>query len=256
LSAAARSRRGRVRAAVPAGFEQHGKLALIAAVLTGDPYSATAAGEVKLVGRTLRSVSPGALVDGVPADNLDIQQTNARDTRVLVPAVLLVVLVILCVLLFAFAAPAYLIITVVASFAATLGLITIAFTQFFGHEGLAFNLVLISFIFPVALGVDYNIFLMHRVRQESERVGTRDGTLRALVATESVVIGAGIILAGTFGALALLPLEPLVQIGATVSLGVLIDTFIVRALLVPSLTYIAGGRAWWPAASPAVDEDT
>ena len=115
--------------------------------------------------------------------------------------------------------------------------------------------MLISFIFLVALGVDYNIFLMDRVRRESERIGTREGTLRALTATGSVVTGAGIILAGTFGALALLPLEPLVQIGTTVAIGVLLDTLIVRALLVPSLTYLAGGNAWWPAGRrAAVDQ--
>ena len=153
---------------------------------------------------------------------------------------------ILCVLLIAVAAPLYLIATVVASFAATLGLVTLLFSHLFGHEGLAFNLELISFIFLVALGVDYNIFLMDRVRDEARMWGTREGTLRALTSTGGVVTSAGIILAGTFASLTLLPLEPLVQIGATVSLGVLIDAFVVRALLVPSLTYLIGDRAWWP----------
>jgi len=156
------------------------------------------------------------------------------------------VLVILCALLAALAAPLYLIATVVASFAATLGLVTLLFTRLLGHEGLAFNLVLVSFIFLVALGVDYNIFLMDRVRREARIFGTRDGTLRALTATGSVVTSAGMILAGTFAALTLLPLEPLVQIGAAVALGVLLDTLIVRAVLVPSLTYLIGDRAWWP----------
>ena len=236
-----------VRAAIPAGVEDRGELALIGVIITGDPYSADAAGRVRLVGQTLRRIDPDALVGGVPAENLDIQRTNARDTKVLVPAVLLVVFVILCVLLLALAAPLYLIVTVVASFAATLGLITLAFTRLFGHEGLSFNLVLISFIFLVAVGVDYNIFLMHRVRHDSRRIGTPEGTLTALTATGGVITGAGIILAGTFAALTLLPLEPLVQIGATVATGVLIDTFIVRALLVPSLTYLINDRAWWPA---------
>ena len=106
--------------------------------------------------------------------------------------------------------------------------------------------MLVSFIFLVALGVDYNIFLMERVRHEARTSGTRDGTLRALTTTGGVVTSAGIILAGTFAALTLFPLEPLVQIGAAVALGVLIDTFIVRALLVPSLTHLVGDRAWWP----------
>jgi putative drug exporter of the RND superfamily len=146
----------------------------------------------------------------------------------------------------AIAAPLYLIVTVVASFAATLGLITLLFTHLFGHEGLAFNLVLISFIFLVALGVDYNIFLMDRVRHEAPIWGTREGMLRALTSTGSVITSAGVILAGTFAALTLLPLEPLVQIGTAVALGVLIDAFVVRALLVPSLTHLLGDRAWWP----------
>ena len=194
----------------------------------------------------VRQIDPDALLGGVPAENVDIQQANAHDTKLIIPLVLAVVLVILCGLLVAIAAPLYLIVTVVASFAATLGLITLLFTHLFGHEGLAFNLVLISFIFLVALGVDYNIFLMDRVRHEARILGTREGTLRALTSTGSVITSAGVILAGTFAALTLLPLEPLVQIGATVALGVLLDAFVVRALLVPSLTHLLGDRAWWP----------
>jgi putative drug exporter of the RND superfamily len=159
--------------------------------------------------------------------------------------------VILCGLLVAITAPLYLIVTVVASFAATLGLITLLFTRLFGHEGLAFNLVLISFIFLVALGVDYNIFLMDRVRHEARTLGTQEGTLRALTTTGGVITSAAVILAGTFAALTLLPLEPLVQIGTAVALGVLIDAFVVRALLVPSLTRLFGDRAWWPFAVSA-----
>jgi RND superfamily putative drug exporter len=235
-----------VRAAVPIPSEHGGNLDLIAIIPTGDPYSAAASARFKVIDAAVRRVDPRALLGGIPAENLDIQHANARDTRVIVPAVLGVVLVILCVLLVAIAAPVYLILTVVLSFAATLGLITLAFTQLFGHDGLAFNLVLISFIFLVALGVDYNIFLMDRVRQDARTLGTREGTLSALTTTGSVVTDAGIILAGTFAALTLLPLEPLVQIGAAVALGVLLDTFLVRALLVPSLIYLIGDRAWWP----------
>jgi RND superfamily putative drug exporter len=103
-----------------------------------------------------------------------------------------------------------------------------------------------SFIFLVALGVDYNIFLMTRVREEAATRGTREGTLAALVSTGGVITGAGLILAGTFATLTLLPLEELVQIGATVAAGVLLDTFLVRALLIPAITYRLGERAWWP----------
>jgi RND superfamily putative drug exporter len=135
--------------------------------------------------------------------------------------------------------------TVVLSFAATLGLSTFVFSQL-GGEGITFDLTLLSFLFLVALGVDYNIFLMTRVREEARTHGTREGTLRALVATGGVVTGAGLILAGTFATLTLLPLEELIQIGATVAAGVLLDTFVVRALLIPAITYRLGDRAWWP----------
>ncbi|HET9678070.1 MAG TPA: MMPL family transporter, partial [Solirubrobacterales bacterium] len=182
----------------------------------------------------------------IPAENLDVEQTNARDTRLIVPLVLLVVGLILVAVLRALVAPGYLIATVVASFAATLGLATFAFTEVFQTEGLAFNLELMAFIFLVALGGDYNIFLMTRAREEATARGTREGVLSALVHTGGVVTGAGLILAGTFATLTLLPLEELVQIGATVAFGVLLDTFLVRALLIPAITYRFGARAWWP----------
>jgi putative drug exporter of the RND superfamily len=137
-------------------------------------------------------------------------------------------------------------VTVVASFFATLGFVTVLFTSVLGEPGLTYNLTLLAFIFLVALGVDYNIFLMHRAREEADAHGTVEGVRRALVTTGSVVTGAGVILAGTFATLTLLPLLELVQIGATVALGVLLDTFVVRALLVPSITELAGDRAWWP----------
>src|SRR6185312_149636 len=136
------------------------------------------------------------------------------------------------------------------SFAGTLGLSTFAFSQI-GGEGITFDVTLLSLLFLVALGVDYNIFLMTRVREEARVHGTREGTLRALVATGGVVTGAGLILAGTFATLCLLPLEELIQIGATVALGVLLDTFIVRALLIPAITYRLGDRAWWPSRAGA-----
>ena len=196
--------------------------------------------------RPAARIDPGGLVGGIPAENYDIEQTNARDTKLIVPLVLLVVGLILAAVLRALVAPAYLILTVVASFAATLGLMTFAFTELFGSEGIAFNLVLLAFIFLVALGVDYNIFLMARAREEAATRGTREGILASLVNTGGVVTGAGLILAGTFATLTLLPLEELVQIGATVAVGVLLDTFVVRALLIPAITYRLGERAWWP----------
>jgi RND superfamily putative drug exporter len=229
---------------------------VVVVVLRGDPYSGEAADAVKAIRERLHEIAPGGLLGGIPAENYDIEQTNARDTKLIVPLVLLVVGLILCLVLRALVAPAYLIVTVVASFAATLGLCTFLFSTF-GTEGIAFNLVLLSFLFLVALGVDYNIFLMTRAREEAAVHGTREGSLRALVNTGGVVTGAGLILAGTFATLTLLPLEELVQIGATVAIGVLLDTFVVRALLIPAITYRLGERTWWPSrtASNSRSED-
>ena len=227
--------------------------AVLVLVLRGSPYGDEAEAAVEEIRERLHAISPGGLLGGIPVENLDIEETNARDTKLIVPLVLLVIGLILIAVLRALVAPAYLIATVLASFAATLGLATFAFTEVFGAEGLAFNLELMSFIFLVALGVDYNIFLMTRAREEAAARGTREGTLAALVSTGGVITGAGLILAGTFATLTLLPLEELVQVGATVAVGVLLDTFVVRALLIPAITYRLGDRAWWPgrAADPA-----
>jgi RND superfamily putative drug exporter len=235
-----------VRLAIPvpptAGLER----AVVVVIMAGNPYSGEAAEEVEKVRERLHLISPAGLLGGLPAENWDVERTNARDTHLVVPLVLLVVGLILAAVLQALAAPLYLMATVVLSFAATLGLMTFLFSRL-GSEGVTFDLVLMAFIFLVALGVDYNIFLMTRVREEAAAHGTREGTLRALTATGGVVTGAGLILAGTFATLTLLPLEELIQIGATVAVGVLLDTFVVRALLIPAVTYRLGARAWWPA---------
>jgi putative drug exporter of the RND superfamily len=223
--------------------------AVVVLVLHGNPYSSEAAGTVDDIRERLHEVDPGGLLGGLPAENFDIEQTNERDTKLIVPLVLLVVGLILAAVLRALLAPLYLMATVVFSFAATLGLVTFAFAVV-GGEGIAFNLVLLAFIFLVALGVDYNIFLMTRAREEAAVCGTREGVLVALVNTGAVVTGAGLILAGTFATLTLLPLEQLIQIGATVAIGVLLDTFVVRALLIPAITYRLGERAWWPSRAP------
>ncbi|HET7119942.1 MAG TPA: MMPL family transporter [Solirubrobacterales bacterium] len=235
-----------VQLALPAPIPGDTAHAVAVLVLHGDPYGSDAAAAVKDVRARLHEIAPGGLLGGIPVENLDVEQTNARDTRLIVPLVLLVVGLILIAVLRALVAPAYLIATVLASFAATLGLATFVFTEVLSMEGLAFDLTLMAFIFLVALGVDYNIFLMTRAREEARARGTREGTLAALVSTGGVVTGAGLVLAGTFATLTLLPLEELAQIGATVAFGVLLDTFLVRALLVPAITYRLGERAWWP----------
>ena len=235
-----------VRLALPVPADEEFEKAAVVVVLAGDPYSGEAAEAVEAIRERLHAISPRALLGGIPAENWDIEQTNARDTRLIVPLVLLVVGLILIAVLRALAAPLYLMATVVLSFAGSLGLATFLFSHL-GSEGVAFDLTLLSFLFLVALGVDYNIFLMTRVREEAAVHGTRAGTLRALIATGGVVTGAGLILAGTFATLTLLPLEELIQIGATVAIGVLLDTFIVRALLIPAITFRLADRAWWPA---------
>jgi RND superfamily putative drug exporter len=238
-----------VKLAVPVPPSEISGVAALAIVLRGDPWSGEATDLVEDVRERLDEVAPGALLGGIPAENYDVEQANARDTRLIVPVALLVVGLILIAVMRALVAPAYLMFTVVASFAATLGLVTFAFIELFGSNGISFNLVLLSFIFLVALGVDYNIFLMTRAREEAARRGTKEGILAALESTGTVVTSAGLILAGTFATLTLLPLEELVQIGATVAVGVLLDTFIVRTLLIPAITYLCGERAWWPGAA-------
>jgi putative drug exporter of the RND superfamily len=234
-----------VKLALPVPPTGASEESVVVVILRGNPYSGEAADAVEGIRERLHAIAPSGLLGGIPAENYDIEQTNAHDTKLIVPLVLLVVGLILALVLRALVAPAYLILTVVASFAATLGLCTFLFSEL-GSEGIAFNLVLLSFLFLVALGVDYNIFLMARAREESAARGTREGTMVALVNTGGVVTGAGLILAGTFATLTLLPLEELVQIGATVAIGVLLDTFVVRALLIPAITYRLGERTWWP----------
>jgi putative drug exporter of the RND superfamily len=236
---------GAVKLALPVPPTAETDETVVVVVLRGNPYSDEAADAVEGIRERLHEIAPGGLLGGIPAENYDIEQTNARDTKLIVPLVLLVVGSILAMVLRALVAPAFLILTVVASFAATLGLCTFAFSEL-GSEGTAFDLVLLAFLFLVALGVDYNIFLMARAREEAARRGTREGILVALVNTGGVVTGAGLILAGTFATLTLLPLEELVQIGATVAVGILLDTFIVRALLIPAIAYRLGERTWWP----------
>ena len=188
------------------------------------------------------------LVGGPTAEEYDLRQSSVRDNRVVVPIALILVFLILAALLRAVIAPLVLIGTVILSFGAALGLGSFFFENVFDFPGMDPSLPLFAFIFLVALGIDYNIFLMARVREESLAHGTREGTLRGLAVTGTVITSAGIVLAGTFSALAVLPLVGLTQIGFTVATGVLIDTFIVRTLLVPSLVLEIGDRVWWPSA--------
>jgi RND superfamily putative drug exporter len=199
------------------------------------------------VDRLRAAVHPlGAKVGGTTAINVDTQRAATRDTKVIMPIVLGVVLLILILLLRALVAPLLLMLTVVLSFTASLGVCGLVFTNVFGFEGADSGFPLEAFIFLVALGVDYNIFLMTRVREESQRIGTRRGILRGLTVTGGVITSAGLVLAATFAGLATLPLTGLVEIAFAVAFGVLLDTLLVRSLLVPALSYDLGRRIWWP----------
>ncbi|HYH88533.1 MAG TPA: MMPL family transporter, partial [Solirubrobacteraceae bacterium] len=159
---------------------------------------------------------------------------------------LAVVFLILILLLRSLLAPLVLIGTVILSFAAALGISLLIFDVIFGFAGVDPSFPLFAFIFLVALGIDYNIFLMARVREETARHGTRQGMLRGLAVTGGVITSAGIVLAGTFSVLALLPLVFLTEIGFVIAFGVLLDTFIVRSILVPALVLDIGPKIWWP----------
>jgi RND superfamily putative drug exporter len=205
------------------------------------------------IDRLRNAVHPlGAKVGGSTAINVDTQRAAVHDNKAIIPVVLAVVFVILVLLLRALVAPLLLMLTVVLSFAASLGVCGLVFTHLFGFEGADSGFPLTIFIFLVALGVDYNIFLMTRVREESQRLGTRRGVLRGLTVTGGVITSAGLVLAATFAALATLPLTGLVEMAFAVAFGVLLDTLIVRSLLVPALAYDIGARIWWPGRLGAV----
>ncbi|MGH1523719.1 MMPL family transporter [Leifsonia sp. L25] len=219
---------------------------LIEATLKAQPDSAEAEQVVRDLRRDLPSAGSGVLVGGVTAIALDTNDTAQRDLLRIIPIVLLVILLVLLLLLRSILAPVLLIGSVVLSYAAALGVSALVFDHLFGFPGADASVPLFGFVFLVALGVDYNIFLMTRVREESLRLGTRPGILRGLGMTGSVITSAGVVLAATFAALAVIPILFLVQIAFIVAFGVLLDTVLVRSLLVPAVSYDVGRAIWWP----------
>ena len=216
------------------------------ATLTVTPDSTEAVEIVQTLRSTLDEADPQAIVGGETASNLDNRDSAARDLRVIVPSVLAVVLLVLALLLRSLVAPVLLVATVVLSVGATVGVAALLFENVFGFPGSDPAILLIAFVFLVALGIDYNIFLMTRAREESVRHGTKGGILRALAVTGGVITSAGLVLAATFGALAVLPLLFLAQMAFLVGFGVLLDTFVVRSLVVPAAVAIIGDKVWWP----------
>lgn len=201
----------------------------------------------------VHDVSPDAMVGGAAAERLDTQLAGQRDLRTIVPVVLAVILLILILLLRSVVAPVLLMLANVLSFGAALGVAAIVFDHVLDFPGADPAVPLYAFCFLVALGVDYSIFLMTRVREESLRVGTRRGVLRGLAVTGSVITSAGVVLATTFAALGIIPLLFLAQLAFIVAFGVLVDTLVVRSLLVPALVHDVGRRAWWPSALGRTD---
>ncbi|HEX3004941.1 MAG TPA: MMPL family transporter, partial [Angustibacter sp.] len=227
----------------------------IEATLSAAADSPAAEETVKRLRKAVDQVGQDVLVGGTTAVNLDVREASRRDLTVIIPAILVVILLVLMVLLRAVVAPLLLIGANVLSFGATIGVSALVFNHVLGFPGGDPQIPLYGFVFLVALGIDYSIFLMTRVREESLEQGTKRGVLVGLAVTGGVITSAGVVLAATFGALATLPLLFLQQIAFIVAFGVLLDTLVVRSLLVPALTRDIGGRVWWPSRFAADDED-
>jgi RND superfamily putative drug exporter len=219
---------------------------LVQATLEPQPYSTEAFDLVEPIRAAAGEAAPDTLVGGATAVEFDVREAAAWDSTVIPPIVLVVVFLILVLLLRAVVAPLILIGTVIVSFLAALGVGYVAFDLIFDFPGSDPSLPLFAFVFLVALGVDYNIFLMARAREEALKHGTHEGMLRALAVTGGVITSAGIVLAGTFSVLAVLPLVFLTEIGFVVAFGVLLDTFLVRSVLVPAIVLKMGPGVWWP----------
>jgi RND superfamily putative drug exporter len=186
------------------------------------------------------------LVGGTTAVFFDTDVAARHDNRTVIPVVLLLITLILGLLLRSIVSAVLLLGTVVLSYFATLGVCALVFNHIFGFAGADASFPLFAFIFLVALGIDYNIFLMTRVREEAGKLGTRKGVIKGLTVTGSVITSAGIVLAATFGVLGILPLVFLAELGFAVAFGVLLDTIIVRSILVPALVHEIGPKVWWP----------
>jgi len=219
---------------------------LINATLNFAADSNAAENVVVSLRQELKKIDADALVGGVTATALDTNTTAQRDLVTIIPVILAVILVILMLLLRSVLAPVLLVASVVLSYGAAMGVSTFVFNNIFGFPGADATVPLFGFVFLVALGVDYNIFLMSRVREESIKHGTRPGVLRGLGVTGGVITSAGVVLAATFAALGVIPIMFLVQLAFIVAFGVLLDTILVRSLLVPALAYDIGPRIWWP----------
>ena len=219
---------------------------LLNATLKVAPDSVEARNTIPTIREVLHQIDKEILVGGGTAVQYDTDVASRADNRLIIPSVLLIIGLILGLLLRSIAAAALLLLTVVLSFMATLGVCQLVFEHVFGFAGADASFPLFAFIFLVALGIDYNIFLMTRVREEAMKIGTRKGVVKGLTVTGGVITSAGIVLAATFAVLGVLPLVFLAELGFAVAFGVLLDTIIVRSLLVPALVHVIGPKIWWP----------
>ncbi len=226
--------------------EATASLAEVDVVITAAPDTAASYTTVKDLRAAVAQADPNAAVGGSVATRLDARDASVRDLKLIAPLILAVVFGVLIVLLRALVAPAVLILTVILSFFAALGTGSLAFTYLLGFPALDYQVPLLSFLFLVALGVDYNIFLVSRAKEEAEAHGTRDGMLNALAVTGGVITSAGVLLAAVFTVLGVLPVIVLTEIGIIVGVGVLLDTLLVRTVLVPALVHVLDDRFWAP----------
>jgi RND superfamily putative drug exporter len=258
VRAAVQSTPGVAAVSDPTGQSKDGRAVTFAATFADDPFGDPALARVDRIRERIAVAAPPGVTaqmgDG-SALRADYGDAASGDQKRVIPLVLLVIGLTLVVLLRALVAPVYLLLSVLVSYFATLGISLVVFDAVFGEPKVDPAYPFFAFIFLVALGVDYNIFLMDRVREEARRHGTREGALRALVATGPVITSAGLILAGTFAVLMTLPLDILLELGFTVALGVLIDTFLVRTLVVPAIVKLVGDVSWWPARLKPPDDE-
>ena len=237
----------------PLATSRNGCIASLDLVLKGDPNDKSSLDIVPKMRDAVANLPDGTtvLIGGSSAINYDIDNANQHDLELIAPLALLVMAIILAILLQSLVAPLLLLASVVLSFACTLG-VSILFIRFVvGDAGFDSSIPIFAFIFLVALGIDYTIFLMARVREEARRWGTREGMLRALAATGPVITSAGIILAGTFSVLMTLPVSFTFDLGFMVAFGILLDTFVVRTIMVPAAVELLGDRVWWPSTAQA-----
>ena len=220
--------------------------AILNLTLDKAPDSVEAGNDIPKIRQIAHAKDPSSLVGGTSAVYFDVRTANNEDNRTIIPIILIVITIILGLLLRSILSAIVLLGTVVLSYFATLGVCALVFNHVFGFAGGDNSFPLFAFIFLVALGIDYNIFLMTRVREESMKLGTREGVIKGVTVTGAVITSAGIVLAATFAVLGLLPLVPLAELGFAVGFGVLLDTIIVRSILVPALVQEIGPKIWWP----------